>query len=122
LLLKFKNRTNPAGWQEITLLVFQRLPVCLPVGGQVGKKLNPPAERAGVLFVRWHFLSIFYLLTKFLSLFGSFFALPITFSIRIVADCVALSCQVTRKFKRATTLEFTTISAIIFIHCYVLGF
>ena len=41
-------------------------------------------------------------------------------SIRIVADCVALSCQVTRKLKRATTLEFTTISAIIFIHCYVL--
>ena len=41
-----------------------------------------------------------------------------TVSIRIVADCVALSCQVTRKLKRATTLEFTTISAIIFIHCY----
>jgi hypothetical protein len=42
----------------------------------------------------------------------------LTFSIRIVADCVALSCQVTRKLKRATTLEFTTISAIIFIHCW----
>ena len=44
--------------------------------------------------------------------------LPLTFSIRIVADCVALSCQVTRKLKRATPLEFTAISAIIFIHCW----
>jgi hypothetical protein len=43
----------------------------------------------------------------------------ITFSIRIAADCVALSCQVTQKLKRATTFEITTISAIIFIHCYV---
>ena len=42
----------------------------------------------------------------------------LTVGIRIVADCVALSCQVTRKLKRATTLEFTTVSAIIFIHCY----
>ena len=40
-----------------------------------------------------------------------------TFSIRIVADCVALSCQVTRKLKRAKAFEVTTISAIIFIHC-----
>ncbi len=46
----------------------------------------------------------------------------LTVSIRIVADCVALSCQVTQKLKRATTLEFTTISAIIFIHCYALAF
>ena len=45
-----------------------------------------------------------------------------TVSIRIVADCVVLSCQVTRKLKRATTLYFTTISAIIFIHCYRLVF
>jgi hypothetical protein len=42
--------------------------------------------------------------------------------IRIVADCVALSCQVTRKLKRATTLEFTTDSAIIFIHLYISTF
>lgn len=40
----------------------------------------------------------------------------LTARIRIVADCVALSCQVTEKLKRATTLEFTTVSAIIFIH------
>jgi len=46
--------------------------------------------------------------------------LLITLSIRIVADCVALSCQVTRILKRATTLEFTTIPAIIFIHCWQL--
>lgn len=44
-------------------------------------------------------------------------SLVITLSIRIVADCVALSCQVTGKFKRATNLELTTFSAIIFIHC-----
>ena len=41
-----------------------------------------------------------------------------TVSIRIVADCGLLSSQVTRKLKRATTHEFTTVSAIIFIHCY----
>jgi len=29
----------------------------------------------------------------------------ITVSIRIVADCVALSCQVTRMLKQATTLK-----------------
>jgi len=40
-----------------------------------------------------------------------------TFSINIVADCVALFCQVTEKLKRATALGFTTVSAIIFIHC-----
>ncbi len=45
-----------------------------------------------------------------------------TFSIRIVADCVALSYQVTKKLKRARTLELTAISAIIFIHCWQLGF
>ena len=37
--------------------------------------------------------------------------------IRIVADCVPISCQVTRKLKRAKTLEYNTASAIIFIHC-----
>jgi len=40
-----------------------------------------------------------------------------TVRIRIVADCGLLSCQVTRKLKRAITLEFTTETAIIFIHC-----
>ena len=46
----------------------------------------------------------------------------LTVSIRIVADFVALSCQVTRTLKRVTALEFTTTSAIIFIHCWGLGF
>jgi hypothetical protein len=46
--------------------------------------------------------------------------LQLTLSIIIVADCVALSCQVTKKLERATTLEFTTASAIIFIHCTLL--
>jgi hypothetical protein len=44
-----------------------------------------------------------------------FLSLAIPVRIRIVADCVALSCQVTRKLKWATNLDFTTISAIIFI-------
>jgi len=42
-----------------------------------------------------------------------------TYSIRIVADCGLHSCQVTEKLKRATTLEFTAIPAIIFIHLYI---
>ena len=47
------------------------------------------------------------------------FLRSLTVSIRIVADCMALSCQFTEKMKRATTLSFTTVSAIIFIHCCV---
>jgi hypothetical protein len=39
----------------------------------------------------------------------------LTVSIRIVADCGLQTCQVTQKLKRATTPEFTTVSAIIFI-------
>jgi hypothetical protein len=38
-----------------------------------------------------------------------------TVSIRIVADLVTLSSQVTRKLMQATAHEFTAISAIIFI-------
>jgi hypothetical protein len=41
----------------------------------------------------------------------------LTLSIRIVADFGALYYQATRKLKRATSLKFTIISAIIFIHC-----
>ena len=41
----------------------------------------------------------------------------LTVCIRIVADCGLHSCQTTEKLKRATTLEFTTEPAIIFIHC-----
>jgi len=51
----------------------------------------------------------------------SFFGLLVTVSIRIVAECEANSCQITKKLKRATTLEFTTITAIIFILCYQLA-
>jgi len=36
----------------------------------------------------------------------------------ILADYGLHPCQVTEKSKRATTLEFTTISAIIFKHCF----
>ncbi len=46
-----------------------------------------------------------------------FFKCWVTVGIRIVADCGAIHFQFTMKLKRATTLEFTTVSAIIFIHC-----
>ena len=46
----------------------------------------------------------------------------VTVSIRIVADFGLQNCQITRELKRVTTLEFTTITAIIFIHCYALLF
>ena len=48
--------------------------------------------------------------------------LPVTVSIKIVADCVIILYQVARTLKRTVTLEFTAISAIIFIHCYSLFF
>jgi hypothetical protein len=38
-------------------------------------------------------------------------------SIKVAADCVALSCQVTRKLKRAKNLKINTESVIIFIDC-----
>jgi len=43
----------------------------------------------------------------------------LTVSIRIVADCMVLSCHVTEKLKQVKSLKFTTISAIIFIHLCV---
>jgi hypothetical protein len=43
-------------------------------------------------------------------------------NILVVADCVALTCQITQKLERATTVAFTTIRAIIFILCYQLLF
>jgi len=77
-------------------------------------------ELANVPNVRWLFLLFAGRQNKNSIKFAMsllFLALHLTLSIRIVADCVALSCQVTRKLNRAKTLEFTTISAIIFIHC-----
>ncbi len=53
----------------------------------------------------------------FMSL--SFLGLLVTVSIRIVADFGAQIFQFAMKLKRAKTLEITTISAIIFIHCYM---
>ena len=41
----------------------------------------------------------------------------LTVSIKTVADCGIQTYQATRKLKRATTLEFTAIPAIIFTHC-----
>jgi len=71
------------------------------------------SELANVPNERWH-LGLCFLSYSALSVF---LAWHTTVSIRIVADCVALPCQVTRMLKRAATLEFTTVSAIIFIHC-----
>jgi hypothetical protein len=42
-----------------------------------------------------------------MSIFSTVPALRPTVSIRIVADCVALTCQVTRKLKRATYTQIT---------------
>jgi len=47
----------------------------------------------------------------------SFYQWHTTFCIRIVADFGTQIFQFMMKLKRATTLEFTTISAIIFILC-----
>ena len=47
----------------------------------------------------------------------SCYQLNLTVSIRIVADCGLQTCQATQKLKQAKTFYFTTISAIIFIHC-----
>ena len=46
----------------------------------------------------------------------------LTESIWQVGDCGLQTYQTEMKLKRATTLEFTTFTAIIFIHCYQLGF
>ena len=67
---------------------------------------------------RWNTCTKIVGATQLRSCFGQLFAECITsVSIGIVADYVALPCQVTRKLKRATTLISTTTPAIIFIHC-----
>jgi hypothetical protein len=43
--------------------------------------------------------------------------LALTVSIRIVTDCGLQTCQAAQKMKQAKTFDFTTVSAIIFIHC-----
>jgi flagellar biosynthesis protein FlhB len=45
-----------------------------------------------------------------------------TVSIRIVADCVVLYCQIKRKLDRVTTVNFSTISAIKYTACWLLCF
>ncbi len=66
---------------------------------------------------------IFHSIIKFLAnLIYMHKKVHITLSIRIVADCVVLTCQVVKKkLKRAKTLYFTTDPAIIFIHCCAVG-
>lgn len=66
--------------------------------------------------IPFFFQCLLYLFYFFWLLVLFSYSIVATFSIRIVADCVALFCQVLRKLKRATTLEYTTVSAIIFIH------
>jgi hypothetical protein len=46
----------------------------------------------------------------------------LTLSIWQVGDCRLQNFQTVMKLKRATTLEFTTISPICYIHCYLLAF
>ena len=44
----------------------------------------------------------------------------LTFSICKVGDCVLQTYQTVTKLKRATTLEFTIISPILYMQCYAL--
>ncbi|HAB54527.1 MAG TPA: hypothetical protein DCE80_20500 [Ignavibacteriales bacterium] len=46
-----------------------------------------------------------------------FFRLPLTFSICKVGDCGLQNYQTVENLKRATTVEFTTFSPILYIHC-----
>jgi hypothetical protein len=46
-----------------------------------------------------------------------FAKLPPTLSICKVGDCGLQTYQTATKFKRATALEFTTTSPILYIHC-----
>ncbi len=55
---------------------------------------------------------------KTIGLNSGFWKFRLTVSIRIVAECGTPNFQFTKKLKRATDLEITTNSAIIFIHCY----
>ena len=48
--------------------------------------------------------------------------LRVTFSICKVGDCGLQTYQTVTILKRATTLEFTTNSPILYIHCYAVGF
>jgi len=52
---------------------------------------------------------------------GCFICCP-TFSIWQVGDCGLQNYQTEMKLKRATTVEFTTVTPICYIHCYGLPF
>lgn len=47
-----------------------------------------------------------------------FIGLLLTESICKVGDCGLQTYQTVEKLKRATTVEFTTITPILYIHCY----
>jgi uncharacterized protein YqgC (DUF456 family) len=67
------------------------------------------------MYVQIPYLAIFstdYLRTQWIV-----HALFTTVSIRIVADCVAVSYQFARKVMRAGAHDITSVSAIIFIQC-----
>ena len=55
-----------------------------------------------------------------LNVRGAFSVCRTTVGTRIVAGCGLQTFQATQKLKRAPTLEFTAVSAIIFVHCYAL--
>jgi hypothetical protein len=66
----------------------------------------------------WMYLFILVILSLGqLSSFLTRCKMPHNVSIRIVDDFGLQTYQVTRKLKRATTVELTTKPAIIFIHC-----
>ena len=73
------------------------------------------SELANVLFCGLA-VSFFLFLTAKLPL-SFFLGLLVTFSICKVGDCGLHTYQTVTILKRATTLEFTTISPILYIHC-----
>jgi hypothetical protein len=73
---------------------------------------NPTTLKTGLISQNQ---TVFFRTTEFLVL-----KCVITVGTRIVAGCGLQTFQATQKLKRAPTLEFTAVSAIIFVHCYAL--
>jgi len=106
---KFPIRVSAIITPKTTLIINPVIFRSLLYGNQKQSPVSP--NKIKVIIIVKEFIYIIILNRKLIP------KLLVTFSIRIVADCEAHYCQVTRKLKRATTLEFTNISAIIFIHC-----
>ena len=76
---------------------------------RVGKKLN----LFSFIFILKPFFSVVIVSVSFF-----FFALLLTLSICKVGDCGLQTYQTVTKLKRAETVEFTTITPILYIQCY----